>query len=249
MSSIRVLKRKGTLCFDFRFRGIRCRAQTVLPDTTANRKKMKTVLERIEADIAMGVFDYRRFFAESASAAQLDPPAGPTPAIDVATEATTHSSDFANEWYAQHEIEWKRSYRKTVRGALDQHLIPRFGEVDVGRITREEILNFRSTLGKLPGRQGKSTLSAQRINHVMGVLRRVLEDAADRFHFGAPTSGASRSSSPRVTSSPSPARKCSRSCSQSARTSTPISGSASPPACAPARSMGSSGATSTSTVA
>ena len=83
-------------------------------------------------------------------------------------------------------IEWKRSYRKTVRGALDQHLISRFGEIDVGRITKEDILNFRSALGKLPGRKSKNGLSAQRINHVMGVLRRVLEDAADRFHFTNP---------------------------------------------------------------
>jgi hypothetical protein len=35
-----------------------------------------------------------------------------------------------------------------VLGALDQHLIPRFGEIDVGRITKEDILNFRSALGK-----------------------------------------------------------------------------------------------------
>jgi len=93
--------------------------------------------------------------------------------------------DFANQWYAQHEIEWKRSYRKTVRGALDQHLIRRFGAVDVGRVTKEQILDFRSALGKLPGRKGKNTLSAQRSNHVMGVLRRVLEDAADRFGFAS----------------------------------------------------------------
>jgi hypothetical protein len=45
---------------------------------------------------------------------------------------------------------------------------------------------------ELPLRSGKTPwkskhgLSAQRINHVMGVLRRVLEDAADRFHFTSP---------------------------------------------------------------
>jgi integrase len=65
-------------------------------------------------------------------------------------------------------------------------LVPRFGEIDVGRITKEDILNFRSALGKLPGRKSKNGLSAQRINHVMGVLRRVLEDAADRFQFTSP---------------------------------------------------------------
>ena len=69
-------------------------------------------------------------------------------------------SEFVNAWYSQHEIEWKRSYRKTVRGAVEQHLIPRFGGINVGRITKEEILNFRSALGKLPGRKSKEQLSA-----------------------------------------------------------------------------------------
>ncbi|HXX83811.1 MAG TPA: site-specific integrase, partial [Casimicrobiaceae bacterium] len=154
-------------------------------------------------DIKSGAFDYACYFPNSRNAARFSanqlvgtasaatigttdaPMATPAP---IATRPTSTMCfvDFANQWYAQHEIEWKRSYQKTVRGALDQHLIPRFGEVDVGGITKEQLLNFRSALGKLPGRKGKNTLSAQRINHVMGVLRRVLEDAADRFHFASP---------------------------------------------------------------
>ena len=186
MSSVRLLKRKGTLFFDFRVRGVRCREYTALADSEANRKRLKKVLDRIEAEIATGTFDYRRFFPESNLASQFEVPARATSAIDKAMSVTSLFRAFTKEWYAQHEIEWKRSYRKTVQGALDQHLIPRFGEIDVGRITKEEILNFRSALGKLPGRKNKSGLSAQRINHVMGVLRRVLDDAADRFHFTSP---------------------------------------------------------------
>jgi integrase len=186
MSSIRVLRRNGTLFFDFRVHGVRCREYTTLADSEANRKRLKKVLDRIEVEIAIGAFDYRRFFPDSKLAAQFDLPAKPTPAIDAAKPETILFGDFANQWYVQHEIEWKRSYRKTVRGALDQHLTPRFGEVDVDCVTKEEILDFRSALGKLPGRKGKNTLSAQRINHVMGVLRRLLEDAADRFGFASP---------------------------------------------------------------
>jgi len=186
MSSVRLLKRKGTLFFDFRVRGVRCREYTALADSEANRKRLKKVLDRIEADIATGTFDYRRFFPESNLASQFDVPGRATPAIDKATSEIFPFRVFVKEWYGQHEIEWKRSYRKTVQGALDQHLIPRFGEIDVGQITKEEILNFRSALGKLPGRKNKNGLSAQRINHVIRVLRRVLDDAADRFHFTSP---------------------------------------------------------------
>jgi integrase len=186
MSSVRLLKRKGTLFFDFRVRGVRCREYTALTESEANRKRLKKVLDRIEAEIATGTFDYRHFFPESKLAAQFNSLVGASPVIDKPTLATPLFRDFANQWYSQHEIEWRRSYRPTVQGALDQHLVPRFGEIEVGCITKEDILNFRSALGKLPGRKNKNGLSAQRINHVMGVLRRVLEDAADRFHFTSP---------------------------------------------------------------
>ncbi|TAN04055.1 MAG: DUF3596 domain-containing protein [Rhodanobacteraceae bacterium] len=39
MSNIRV--KRGALFFDFRYRGIRCREYTKLPDTSANRKRMQ----------------------------------------------------------------------------------------------------------------------------------------------------------------------------------------------------------------
>ena len=195
MCSVNVRKETGRLVLDFYYRGIRCREQTTLPDSPDNRKRLRKLVERVEAEITLGTFDYVRYFPNSRLATRFAPHLGAAPGVPSAlgehrevqaSLRTPAFRDFADEWYIQHEIEWKRSYRKTVRGALDQHLIPRFGEIDVGRITKEDILNFRSALGKLPGRKSKEGLSAQRINHVMGVLRRVLEDAADRFHFTSP---------------------------------------------------------------
>jgi integrase len=195
MGSVNVRKETGRLVLDFYYRGIRCREQTRLPDSADNRKRLRKLIERVEAEITLGTFDYIRYFPTSRLATRFAPHRGAVPVVPSAVRehADTPASvgtppfrEFANEWYAQHEIEWRRSYRPTVQGALDQHLIPRFGEIDVGRITKEDILNFRSALGKLPGRKSKNGLSPQRINHVMGVLRRVLEDAADRFHFTSP---------------------------------------------------------------
>ena len=198
MAKVRARPETGTLYLDFFFQGKRCREQTNLPDSTGNRKKLRKILERLEAEITLGTFDYSRYFPNSKFALRfatnpttetallLQPVRGVGTNVVPAMVQAAPFRDFANHWYAQHEIEWRRSYRPTVLGAIDQHLIPRFGEIDVGLITREEILNFRSALGKLPGRKSKNGLSAQRINHVMGVLRRVLEDAADRFHFTSP---------------------------------------------------------------
>jgi len=198
MAKVRARPETGTLYLDFFFQGKRCREQTNLPDSTGNRKKLCKILERIEAEITLGTFDYSRYFPNSKFALHFAinpitetavPPqraSGVGTSVVAAMVQTALFRDFANHWYTQHEIEWRRSYRPTVQGALDQHLIPRFGEIDVGRITKEDILNFRSALGKLPGRKSRDGLSAQRINHVMGVLRRLLEDAADRFHFTSP---------------------------------------------------------------
>ena len=73
MGSIRKHGQTGALFFDFRIAGERCREYTVLPDTSANRKKLQKVLDRIESEIAAGTFDYRQFFPTSRQAAKFDP--------------------------------------------------------------------------------------------------------------------------------------------------------------------------------
>lgn len=60
MGSIRRLESKGTLFLDFRYAGQRLREYTTLPDTSANRKRLLKVLERIEGEIALGAFDYQK---------------------------------------------------------------------------------------------------------------------------------------------------------------------------------------------
>lgn len=58
-------ERQDTLFFDFRYRGQRCREYTKLSDTAANRKRMQVALDKIEADISMGMFDYAKVFPGS----------------------------------------------------------------------------------------------------------------------------------------------------------------------------------------
>ena len=64
MGSIRRLESKGTLFLDFRYAGQRLREYTTLPDTSANRKRLLKVLERIEGEIALGAFDYQKTFGK-----------------------------------------------------------------------------------------------------------------------------------------------------------------------------------------
>ncbi len=55
MASINI--RNGRLVIDFRFKGIRCREQTLLEDTARNRGTLQKLINKIEAEITLGTFN------------------------------------------------------------------------------------------------------------------------------------------------------------------------------------------------
>ena len=65
MGKIRSRSDNQKLFFDFTFLDKRCREQTTLPDTPANRKRLEKILERIEAEVTLGTFDYETYFPQS----------------------------------------------------------------------------------------------------------------------------------------------------------------------------------------
>ncbi|EQD62914.1 phage integrase family protein [mine drainage metagenome] len=75
--------------------------------------------------------------------------------------------------------QWRGSYRENVRAVLDRDLLPRFGTQPLARIGKAEVLALRAELAQRPGKQG--TLGPARINKILGVLRQILNEAADRF--------------------------------------------------------------------
>ena len=194
MASIQLRKETGTLIIDFYFQGARCREQTALPDTSANRKKLQKVLDRIEAEIAAGTFNYRQFFPNSRQAAKYDQFSQSSPQVASVTSqasiaavpATPLFKDFAETWYAEKEVEWRRSHKTMVRRELDGSLIPEFGDREVGQISKADVLAFRAKLAKATAKGKKTSLSAARINKMLNPLRQILNEAADRFDFRTP---------------------------------------------------------------
>jgi integrase len=187
MGSIRA--RGGLLFFDFRYQGMRCREQTLLDDTPANRQRLESFMEKIDREIKQGSFVYENYFPNSTRLSQF--------AKDKSTRQKSRSAtstddpcfvDFANEWYLESEVTWKISYQKTVRSTIENHLEPVFGEKRVSHITKGDILKFRSALAKVQNGK-KIGLSPSRINHIMTTLRMILNDAADRFQFSTPFVG------------------------------------------------------------
>lgn len=191
MASIRDLH--GKLFFDFRYKGQRCREYTAIEDNKSNRTRMEKILKKIEEDIASGTFDYRRYFPGSKLAEKFDETPVTRRSIGQHVQSvygapalvanTPTFREFAEQWFNEFSIGWRRTYVSTVRQILDTRLIPTFGDVEVSNIRREDILSFRSILAKDPGRKQDSKLSPRRINAIVLVLKQVLNEAADRYNF------------------------------------------------------------------
>jgi len=183
MASIRCRKANGNLFFDFRFRNKRCREQTQLKDTSANRKKLSQVLERIEAEITLGSFKYAKYFPSSSNVQKF-------PALIQATENTDTPifQDFAQLWLDEMAVQWRSTHYKETGQTLQKHVFPVFGKKEVGHITKADILNFRVALAKVTKRNGDH-LSATRINHIITPLRMILNEAANRYEFTSPYHG------------------------------------------------------------
>lgn len=190
----------GKLFLDFRYRGSRCREYTALDDTPANVRKLQKMADKIEREISDGSFNYAQTFPGSKKAALFGtgpatPVAGALQQAGVVSQETALQAahvapvaalptfkEFVATWVAENDVGWRRSHKRTMMDIINVHLLPAFGEKVVGDITKAEVLQFRSTLAKVPGRKAE-TLSAKRINAIAGVLRQILNEAADRFEF------------------------------------------------------------------
>ena len=185
MGSIRVRHKTEKLFFDFSYAGQRCREQTALDNTPVNRRKLEQILKKIEAEITLGTFDYGRYFPNSPNAEKLSSKAATAPKE---YHETPLFQQFCWDWFEEMKIQWRKSHTTTVRATLNNYLVPRFGDKEVGCITKADILEFRASLAKVTSRKGKH-LSATRINHIMTPLRMILGEAANRFDFSSPYHG------------------------------------------------------------
>lgn len=175
--------RRGKLVVDFRFMGKRRREQTVLDDNTANRRKLGKLLERMEAEITLGTFDYASYFPKSPRAAEMQK------LQNQAANARSGSPllrDFVQTWFKEHEVEWRQSYQKKLSVMLDNYILPDLGDKAMNQIKKSDLLAFRASLAKVTHGKHEASLTASRINQIMTPLRMILQEAADRYGFDTP---------------------------------------------------------------
>lgn len=182
MASIRA--RRGKLFVDFRYMNMRCRETTNLTDTPANRKKLAKIIEKMEAEITLGIFDYAAYFPKSERAQEMMALAD---RAEACISRNPTFKQFSEIWYEEKKIEWRPSYQYKVQTILDKYLLPEFGGKAVHAIKKPDLLTFRSSLAKVRyGKDGQSNLSVSRINEIMVPLRMILQEAADRYEFETP---------------------------------------------------------------
>ena len=186
MASIRRRKDNGKLFLDFRYNGVRCREQTALNDTPANRKRLKNILNKIEAEITLGQFNYSDYFPNSNNVSKFE--AISKRVMDKQTVEKPTFREFADVWYDEMKVTWRISYQETISQVLYSRIMDTFGDRVIDSIKKSDLLQFRATLGKVTRKNGKG-LSADRINRHMKVLRMILNEAADRFDFTTPFHG------------------------------------------------------------
>jgi integrase len=191
MAKVTARKETGRLVIDFTYSGVRCREQTALSDTAANRKLLQAVVNRIKKAQVEGHFRYADFFPQSAlcarfaGPAEVSRPTGDGIPVEAEADPTPAFRTFAEDWLTNHAVEWRRSHVRVLRSTIDGHLVPHFGDKPVGQIGKADILAFRNKLAEVPGRAAKG-LSAKRINGILAPLRQMLAEAAELHGFTSP---------------------------------------------------------------
>jgi integrase len=179
MASINVRKDTGKLYLDFRFRNQRCREQTKLTDTVANRKKLQKVLDRIEAEITLGCFDYAATFPDSKAIEKIKR----TDAALVSNrKKIPNMNEFCDTWYEEVIVDWSIGYQRAVKNIIEKRIKPFFNDLPVNQIDKQKVLEFRKFICEIKKKDGKA-ISAHHINRHLKVIRMILNEAADRYEF------------------------------------------------------------------
>lgn len=187
MAKVRTRHDTKKLFIDFMYKGERYREQTMLSDTSANRKKLEVLIQRLEAKILLGEFDYAEFFPGSKNLQKLQ--ASETMVANQDSrepEDTPLFSDFADLWFDENKIQWRGSHTKNVDSILNSSLKPIFKGKHVSEITKPDILKARNKMAKRPGRGTSGVMTAKSINNHMNILRMLMTEASDRYDFTNP---------------------------------------------------------------
>ncbi|MGO3692819.1 Arm DNA-binding domain-containing protein [Marinobacter sp.] len=187
MGKVRSRKETGRLYLDFMYAGHRCREQTALADTPANRKRVEALLQKVEAKILLGDFNYAEYFPDSGNLKKIEQKIPGSQAMSThGNTETPRFPDFADQWFLESKIQWRNSHVRNVTSILESSLKPAFKNKRVGEITKADILAARNKMARRKGRGPSGLMAPKTINSHMTILRMILTEAAERYDFTNP---------------------------------------------------------------
>lgn len=118
MAKVRVRADTKKLFIDFQYQGVRCREQTLMADTPRNRKQLETLIQRMDAKILLGNFDYAEFFPGSKNLEKLAHCQSGNENLVERAGLTLPFPDFADQWFQEYKIQWRNSHARNVDSIL-----------------------------------------------------------------------------------------------------------------------------------
>lgn len=196
MAHIRI-RPNGRIQFDIHIFGVRFREGTTMLATPKNLNKAKAMLKRINAEIALGTFEYRDYFPKSKKVKRFEE----LQRAKHPDRLYPYFDDFATQWYQRQLSKWKNSYKGTVRNNLERYLFPEFGNTLVNEVTLSQVEFFRQSLMEDLKPDGTRRLSNRRINNILWPLVAIVSLASDEFKFEYPLRAIRRSKRKKQTQS------------------------------------------------
>jgi len=180
-----VIRKPGSkkLYLLFYYYGRRVEKSSGLDDTPANRKKVKTWLDRQMEKIETNRFVFAEAF-----------PAAPEPekAWFARKEGWDYQpepkdvlfNDYVRQWYVK---VWEHISSHTKKddwkSVIDYWLVPHFGEMTFYQISGPELKNFISTVKWKSGSKKGQLLSKKRVKNILVPFRAIWNDACEEFRW------------------------------------------------------------------
>ena len=176
------LPKNGFIQFDICINGARFRQTSGMKDSPTNMRKAKVIQKKINAQIALGTFEYRAFFPNSNKCEKFEQ----LKREQRVSTSSPYFDTYSQQWYDRMKHQWKTTYQKAVEGCLRLYLLPYFENTMLGDITLGTVQEFRSTLCELKNPDGSKRLSNKRINIIVVPLISILYASEDEFDIPYP---------------------------------------------------------------
>jgi integrase len=170
--AVAVEQRGDFLCYRICFDGWKARESTGCKATARNRKKLEAKAAAMSELMAEGRFNYLEWFPTGTQAPRYRPAPPPAPAPVLTVDAYV-----TDTWLPRMTPPAVRASRTaTYTKHLRCHILPAFGAVALGAITRRALLDFRAELTRaVPGGKGLAMKTAR--DMIDGTFRALYRDA------------------------------------------------------------------------